>query len=93
MTGGAASPSWFQTLISEVIGIAAAEIAAAVPRLAPSELRPFARSLIATVYGHCLLAVVRTVDTPEGSELAEGALSRVREEIQAADQRRCAAGP
>lgn len=84
VSGGGASPAWYQDLVAEIIGIAAGEIAAAVPDITPSAIRPLARSLIATVHGHCVFALFGTFDLSGDTELADAALARVREAIEAA---------
>ena len=84
VSGGGPSPSWYQALVADIIGIAAVEIAGAVPNIAPSDIRPLARSLIAMVHGHCVFALFGTFDLAGDTELADAALARVREAIEAA---------
>ena len=56
----APAPDWYQDLAAELIAIVAAEIAAAVPERARPAAVPLARSLVATVHGHCVYALNRT---------------------------------
>jgi len=84
MAEGGPSPDWYQALVADIIGIAAGEIAAALPEAPPSAVRPLARSLVATVHGHCVFALNRTFDVTDETELADAALARVREAIGAA---------
>ena len=84
VSGGGPSPDWYQALVANIIGIAAGEIAAALPEVAPSAIRSLARSLIATVHGHCVFALLGTFDITDEGELAEAALARVREAVEAA---------
>lgn len=77
-------PGWYQDLVTDIIGIVAAEIAAAAPHLAPAAIELLARSLIATVHGHCVFARFGMVDLAGDSELGDAALARVREIIAAA---------
>lgn len=81
---GGPSPEWYQTLVADIIGIAAGEISTVLPDAAPSVIRSLARSLIATVHGHCVFAVFQTFDITDQTELADAALARVREAIKAA---------
>ncbi len=78
------SPGWYQALVADIIGIAAGEIAVAAPNLASAAISPLARSLIATVHGHCVFAQFGTFDLAGETELADAALARVREIIAAA---------
>ena len=82
---GGPSPPWYQALVADIVGIAAAEIAVAAPRTPPDQVRPLARSLIATVHGHCVFAQFGTFDLADQAELAEAALARVREAIKATE--------
>src|SRR5476649_2612161 len=83
-TDGAPAPAWFQTVVAELMGVVAAEIAAALPKAAPAKVAALARSLVATVHGHCAFAQYRTFDLLGETAPVEAALSRVREALAAA---------
>ena len=84
VSGGGPSPGWYQALVAEIVGIAGEEIAAKVPGMLPAAIRTLAQSLIATVHGHCVFALSGTFDLAGDTELADAALARVREAIDAA---------
>lgn len=84
MADDAPSPEWYQALVADIMSIAASEIAAALPNAEVSSIRPLARSLVATVHGHCILTLNRTFDVTDENELVDAALARVREAIEAA---------
>ena len=62
MANGAPAPEWYQTQAAELMGIVAAEIAAVLPGAEPSRTAALARSLVATVHGHCVFALYNTFD-------------------------------
>ena len=84
LPGGEAAPDWYQELAADLIAIVAAEIAAAVPERARSAAVPLARSLVATVHGHCVYALNRTFRLLGEAAPLDAALARVREAIAAA---------
>ena len=84
LPGGAPAPDWYQELAADLIGIVAGEIAAAVPERARPAAVPLARSLVATVHGHCVYALNRTFRLLGEAAPFEAALARVREAIAAA---------
>ena len=81
---GAPAPGWYQDLAADLIAIVAAEIAAAVPERARGAAVPLARSLVATVHGHCVYALNRTFRLLGEAAPLDAALARVREAIAAA---------
>lgn len=77
-------PAWYEAEVADLMGVVTAEIAAALPHVAQQTAAALARSLLATVHGHCAFALYRTFhmlgeDAPE-----EAALARVRESLAAA---------
>jgi AcrR family transcriptional regulator len=78
------APDWFQAVVAELMGIVAAEIAAALPGVAPDRIAALARSLVAVVHGHCVFAHYRTFDLLGETAPTEAALARVREALAAA---------
>jgi AcrR family transcriptional regulator len=83
LPGGEAAPDWYQALAADLVGIVAGEIAAALPAEAQNKAPPLARSLIATVHGHCMFALNRTFRLLGETAPVEAALARVREAIAA----------
>lgn len=69
---------------SELTEIVVAEIARALGRDEPESARPLARSLIATVHGHCSLELTGAFALMEESDAEGQALARVREALAAA---------
>lgn len=81
----AAMPEEFEKQRAELTEIVTAEIAAALPdRVRPSAPR-LARSMIATVHGHCTFALNGTFALMGEHEPLALALARVRETLAAAD--------
>jgi hypothetical protein len=84
MADGGAAPDWYQAVAAELIGIAVAEIAAELPDATLEAVLPLARSLVATVHGHCVFALYRTFSMLGETAPIDAALARVREAIDAA---------
>lgn len=84
MADGGPAPEWYQGLAGDLMQITAQEIAAALPEARPEELLPLARSLVATVHGHCVFALYRTFSMLGETAPVDAALARVREAIAAA---------
>ena len=78
------APVSYAEAVREVLAIAAREIGAALPGADPPRLERLARSLIATVHGHCVFAVLRTFDMLGETAPEAAALARVREALSAA---------
>ena len=87
MADRGAAPEWYQAVAAELMGVVIAEIAAALPGSAPAIIVPLARSLVATVHGHCVFHLYLTFSMLGEDAPAEAALARVREAIAAAEQR------
>jgi AcrR family transcriptional regulator len=84
MADGGPAPDWYLAVVAEVMGIAQAEISAALPNAGHKEVASLARSLVATVHGHCLFALYRTFDLLGETAPVDAALARVREAIEGA---------
>ncbi len=84
LADGAPAPDWRQAAAIELMGIVAAEIVAVLPAKPPAEVLPLARSLVATVHGHCVFALYNTFALLGETAPVEAALARVREAIAAA---------
>jgi AcrR family transcriptional regulator len=69
---------------SALTEIVAREVAAVLPERMADEAARLARSLIATVHGHCIFALIGTFALMGEAEPLEMALARVRESIAAA---------
>ena len=82
-----AMPPEFESDRTALTEIVAAEIAAVLPEAARSEAPRLARSLIATVHGHCTFALNGTFALMGEDAPFELALARVGEAIAAAQQR------
>jgi AcrR family transcriptional regulator len=85
MTDGEAAPEWYQALAADLMAVVTGEIAAVLP---PDDRKtgalPLARSLVATVHGHCAFHLYRTFDMLGETAPVDAALARVREAITAA---------
>lgn len=78
-------PEAYEMRVAEIMAIVDAELAAVVPGIGPEALRSLARSLLATVHGHCVFALNQTLSMLGDAVPAEdAALARVREAIEAA---------
>jgi AcrR family transcriptional regulator len=84
MADGGPAPDWYQMLVADLMGVVAEEIAAALPRSEPSAVLSLARSLVATVHGHCVFTLYRTFNMLGETAPIGAALARVREAIAAA---------
>ena len=76
----------------ELTEIVTREVAAALPEEARSAAPSLARSLIATVHGHCTFAVNGTFALMGETQPLEMALARVRESLSAAVRRPASSG-
>jgi AcrR family transcriptional regulator len=84
MADGGAAPDWYQNLAAELMGIVVTEIATALGAADLTIALPLARSLLATVHGHCVFALYKTFDLLGETAPIDAALARVREAIGAA---------
>jgi hypothetical protein len=78
------APVWYAKAVHEVLAIAARETAATLPGADPAQIAGLSRSLIATVHGHCIFALLRTFDMLGETAPEAAALARVREALSAA---------
>lgn len=86
MADGGPAPQWYQDVAADIMGIVAQEIAAALPDRDPDKALGLARSLVATVHGHCVFALYRTFDLLGETAPVDAALARVREALASAGQ-------
>lgn len=84
MADWGAAPDWYQEAASELMAIVAAEIAMVLPGQTPDAVIALARSLVATVHGHCAFAFYKTFALLGETDPQRAALTRVREAIAAA---------
>jgi AcrR family transcriptional regulator len=84
MADGGPAPEWYQEVVGEIMGIVGAEIAAVLPRGHPERTVALARSLVATVHGHCVFALYNTFRFLGETQPEAAALARVREALAAA---------
>ena len=84
MADGGPAPDWYQGVVAELMGVVGAEIAAVLPGVDPARATALARSLVATVHGHCVFALYNTFRMLGEIEPEAAALARVREALAAA---------
>jgi AcrR family transcriptional regulator len=84
MADGGPAPDWYQGVVGELMGVVAAEIAAILPGVELARTAALARSLVATVHGHCVFALYNTFRLLGETQPEEAALARVREALAAA---------
>jgi AcrR family transcriptional regulator len=84
MVDWGAAPDWYQDAASELMAIVVAEIALVLPGKTPEAVVTLARSLLATVHGHCAFALYKTFALLGEADPEGAALARVREAIAAA---------
>lgn len=66
---------------AELTGLVGREIAQSQPHASRSDVERLARSLVATVHGHCLFALNGTFDLLGGEDARARAMERVREGV------------
>jgi AcrR family transcriptional regulator len=84
MADWGAAPAWYEAVVGELFGVVAGEVARAIGSTDPAVVAPLARSLVATVHGHCVFALQRNFTMLGETAPAEAALQRVREAIAVA---------
>jgi AcrR family transcriptional regulator len=84
MADGGPAPDWYQASVAELMGVVGGEIAAVLPGVDPARTAGLARSLVATVHGHCVFALYNTFHLLGETHPEEAALARVREALAAA---------
>lgn len=83
MADGGAAPEWYQTAAETLMTIVVTEIAAVIPQTPLPAIISLARSLVATVHGHCAFSLYLTFSMLGETAPIEAALARVREAIAA----------
>jgi AcrR family transcriptional regulator len=83
---GEVPPDWYGEQRAPLMGIVVEEIAMVLPATAKTRAPELARSLVATVHGHCALAISGTFVLLGGESAFDSAMERVKEAIQAASQ-------
>src|SRR6202012_4100804 len=83
MADGGPAPDWYQQVVAELMGVVGAEIAAVLPGVAMERTAGLARSLVATVHGHCAFALYNTFRLLGETQPEAAALARVREALAA----------
>ena len=81
---GELPPDWYGEQRAPLIGLVIEEIAAALPKAQRHRALDLARSLVATVHGHCALAISGTFYILGGDSPFDAAMERVREAMAAA---------
>ena len=81
MADGGAAPDWYQAQAGELMAMVADEIAPLLPNAGTNAVLALARSLVATVHGHCVFAIYRTFSMLGETSPVEAALARVREAL------------
>lgn len=81
---GDAMPDFFVAALSELTGIVVAEVARALPEDRRETAPDLARSLLATVHGHCAFAANGTFALLGEGDPVGAAVARVREGLAAA---------
>lgn len=84
MADGGPAPDSYQALVGDIMSLVAREISVALPRSSPEAVLSLARSLVATVHGHCVFTLYRTFNMLGETAPVEAALARVREALAAA---------
>ena len=79
-------PERYRKQRGELTGMVEAEIARVLPETALGKAPPLARSLVATVHGHCVFTLTGTFALLGEHHPQEAALARVREALNAAAQ-------
>lgn len=84
MPANAELPAAYLEALGALIGLVEAEVARALPATCATDARALARSLLATVHGHCELAINGTFARLGEQAPVETAVARVREALAAA---------
>ena len=84
MADNGPAPDWYQQVVNELMAVVGGEIAAVLPGADPARTAALARSLVATVHGHCAFALYNTFRLLGETQPEAAALARVREALAAA---------
>jgi AcrR family transcriptional regulator len=83
LPAGAEMPEWYIEVMDALTGLVDAEVLRALPDADPDTARALGRSLLATVHGHCELAINGSFARLCEADPIDAAVSRVREAIAA----------
>jgi AcrR family transcriptional regulator len=83
LADGGPAPDWYQDHVADLMSIVVAEISLELPGSDSGRVLSLARSLVATVHGHCLFTQYKTFDLLGETEPIAVALLRVHEAIEA----------
>ncbi len=83
MADGGAAPLWYQEAAGALMHVVVAEVAAVLPDAPLGEVASLARSLVATVHGHCAFDLYLTFSMLGEERPIDAALARVREALNA----------
>lgn len=78
------APQWYQSVVSDLMAIVADQIALGLPNVGRERVGSLARSLVATVHGHCMFSLFHTFDLLGETDPFGAALSRVHEALESA---------
>ena len=87
LPAGRVAPDWHRAALERLTGIAVREVARALPHLDEQAARELAQSLLATVHGHCVLALTDTFALLAEAAPVDAARARVAEAVAAARSR------
>ena len=87
LPAGAEMPAWYTEALDALTGLVDAEVIRALPSVDPETARALGRSLLATVHGHCELAINGTFARLGEADPIGAAIARVREAMAAAEAR------
>ena len=80
---GAVMPAFYQEKVTRITEVVVREIAAALPDAFKAEAPALARSLLATVHGHCFFTLTGTFRLMGGADPLAAALDRVQDALAA----------
>lgn len=83
---GEEPPEDYRQKVTAIFEIVVAEVALELPPERRNQARPLARSLLATVHGHCLFALSGTFEILGEADPVATALARVRDAIASASK-------
>ncbi|WP_156680533.1 TetR/AcrR family transcriptional regulator [Sphingomonas profundi] len=78
---GETLPEWYARALARLLGLVDGEVAAALPPHRRGEAARLARSLLATVHGHCTFAIDGTFALLGERDPMDAVLARIREAI------------
>jgi len=75
-------PAWYQDKVTAITDIVVREVAAALPEAKRDQAQSLARSLLATVHGHCFFTMNGTFRILGETDPLSAALDRVRDALE-----------